>query len=394
MRQVLGLVHRWLGLVMAMFLILASCTGMCITWFDELDRLAWPAVRAVKAPSPSARSLDPLALRRTVLQTHPGMRIDRLELAPRASADLPVRLALTPIASDDSEPAIEYWFDPYTGREVGQRHWGDLYEGRKNLMPFIYRLHESLALDTWGSYVLGIIALMWSIDCFVGAYLTFPRGRPFFKKWRPSWLVKKQRLNFDLHRASGLWVWAMLFVMAWSSVGFNLRPVYIPVMQTLFTYHDDWAELPDLPQPRSIPLLDFDDALPVGRSLAIDEAHKIGFWIDRETRLMYVPEKGLYAYAFRSDRDVRSAGGDTTVWFDGQTGQLVRISIPTGQYSGNTIANWIATLHTAGLGGTPYRAFITMIGMIVAMLSVTGFIVWWRKRRARHIHHRLRAKRA
>ena len=35
----------------------------------------------------------------------------------------------------------------------------------------------------------------------------------------------------DLHRAGGLWLWAMLFVFAWSSVAFNLTPAYDAVMR-------------------------------------------------------------------------------------------------------------------------------------------------------------------
>src|ERR1700758_1906115 len=34
------------------------------------------------------------------------------------------------------------------------------------------------------------------------------------------------RINFDLHRAGGLWFWLLLFVFPWSSVMLALRPVY------------------------------------------------------------------------------------------------------------------------------------------------------------------------
>ena len=41
-------------------------------------------------------------------------------------------------------------------------------------MPFLYKLHYSLALGEVNSYLFGVVALLWTIDCFVGAYLTFP----------------------------------------------------------------------------------------------------------------------------------------------------------------------------------------------------------------------------
>ncbi|WP_325052205.1 PepSY domain-containing protein [Sinorhizobium meliloti] len=67
------------------------------------------------------------------------------------------------------------------------------------------------------------------------------------------------KFSFDLHRAGGLWVWAMLFVLAWSSVSFNLKEVYNPVTKaplptqaaTRFREH-----APRLAEPRYQPLTD------------------------------------------------------------------------------------------------------------------------------------------
>ncbi|MFQ5415166.1 MAG: PepSY domain-containing protein, partial [Phycisphaerae bacterium] len=57
------------------------------------------------------------------------------------------------------------------------RLWGDLSQGLANLMPFVYRLHHSLALGTVGTWIFGVVALLWTLDCFVGAWLTFPPPR-------------------------------------------------------------------------------------------------------------------------------------------------------------------------------------------------------------------------
>jgi uncharacterized iron-regulated membrane protein len=118
---------------------------------------------------------------------------------------------------------------------------GVISHGVTNLMQFIYRLHWGLALDKTGIWILGIAALLWTIDCFTSFYLTLPsrarrgghgvaapRGpaRSFWARWKPAWLVKTNastyRLNFDLHRAGGLWLWGVLLVFAWSSVYMNL----------------------------------------------------------------------------------------------------------------------------------------------------------------------------
>ena len=97
-----------------------------------------------------------------------------------------------------------------------------------------------MALGEKGAWILAILAILWTIDCFVGFYLTLPiKLEKFWTRWKPAWLVKWRggfyRVNFDLHRAGGLWPWAMLFVFAWSSVCLiDNFGVYEKVMATLF----------------------------------------------------------------------------------------------------------------------------------------------------------------
>ena len=153
------------------------------------------------------------------------------------------------IFSRDGARAV--YLDPYTGETLGERTFGEAALTRKNIIWFLYRLHMTLALPEGyiglGARALGVVALLWTTDCFVSFYLTFPlrlrnsdgrSGKPWLSRWTPAWLIKfsagAYRINFDIHRAFGLWTWLMLFVFAWSSVAFNLEEVYTPVMNTLF----------------------------------------------------------------------------------------------------------------------------------------------------------------
>ena len=75
---------------------------------------------------------------------------------------------------------------------------------------------------------------------FIGFYLTLPRRRRaaatnatavdpslqtdirgYWQRWQPAWGVRwrggSTRLNFDLHRAFGLWAWLVLFTIAFTA---------------------------------------------------------------------------------------------------------------------------------------------------------------------------------
>ena len=97
-----------------------------------------------------------------------------------------------------------------------------------NVMPFVYDLHKTLILKDAGVWILSILALLWTIDCFVGFYLTLPLtfGK-FWRRWKPAWLIKWRGgfLSHQFRSASRrrLWLWAMLFVFAWSSFQLDRR---------------------------------------------------------------------------------------------------------------------------------------------------------------------------
>lgn len=380
-RAVGVLVHRWVGLAMAGFLVVASLTGSLLAWYEELDAAINPHLFHVALPGPDARPLDVLVLRElTARQTGEALRYFLLR-PPRPGHAVVFRL--------DKQDREEIFVDPYTGHVLGRRVWGDLRQGVTNFMPFIYRLHNSLALGVFGNYLLGIVALLWTVDCFVGAYLTFPTTRQnFWQRWSKAWQLRMNggtyKVSFDLHRAVGLWVWPVLLVFAWSSVAFNLNEVYDPVMDTLFEHERRPTHLARR-KSNAHPGLDWWQARETGRRLITEQAQKHGFAVLAEDWFVHEPALNLYFYDVRSSLDVTDHKHKalTRLYFDADSGELLYLSLPTGVAAGDTIRTWITSLHRAALWGYPFKLLVTCLGFAVAMLSVTGVLIWLRKRDAK-----------
>lgn len=406
-RQTWVLFHRWVGLVMAGFLVIAGLTGALLAWYHELDAAANARVMQVVPPAPGAVPLDPLVLRERVQAARPDAVVSYLLFprpGPAAATEarsfyLEARPGGTPPVND------ELFVDPYTGAILGERKWGDITQGWTNLMPFVYRLHYQLALGTVGSYVFGIVALLWTLDCFVGAWLTMPArrrtagsagaaggtarsGPSWWRRWAPAWQLRTRvgghKLNFDLHRASGLWPWAMLFVLAWSSVAFNLQEVYHPVTKALLGMQDDVRDrLPVIAQPPVEPPMGWAAGLAAARAEMAALAAREGFTIERESNLGYEAGQGIFRYRVVSSRDVAERYGQTTVIIDARDGRLLGSHLPTGKAAGDTVTSWLLALHMAALWGWPMQVFVSLMGVVVAALSVTGVVIWWQRRRAR-----------
>jgi uncharacterized iron-regulated membrane protein len=390
-RRVALLAHRYVGLLTAAFLFLAGVTGSLIAFYVQIDAALNPELFRARPSRAGAAMLDPFELR------------DRLQ--QQLPKDQPVNGVLLHLQPGES---VNYWIDgretfvdPYTGKILGTRTWGDLSEGLANLMPFLYRLHFSLALDDVGMFIFGIIALLWTLDCFVGAYLTFPlpsqraggsTPAAWLRRWLPAWLIKTNKLFalvFTWHRASGLWVWFMFLIFAWSAVALNLgEQVYDPIMRTFFGEDEQaraWDHLPELDPPRRAPKIALRAAHAVARRLIAEQAGERGFDILGERSLDYQPEHGVYVYTIESTLDISERLAETSLAFDGDDGRVRAFSAPTGAHTGSTISSWLVALHFGAVrvGGLAYRSFVCVMGIVVALLSVTGVWIWWKKRKPR-----------
>ncbi len=390
LRAALLRLHRWTGLVLAGFLCVVALTGIPLAWYDTLDAAAAPALNRVTPPSADAARLDALTLRDRVAQFVPAAVMPATPLGAQAGRSVPFPVWLHEAGA--AAPVLhEVFVDPYSGAILGQRRWGDLGEGLRNLMPFLHRLHTALLFEGIGELLLGIVALAWTLDGFVGAWLTLPartRARnpasSAWQRWAPAWRIRwlggPHKRNYDLHRAGGLWLWAALTLMAWSSVALNLPSIYDPVMRAGLSYQADprrgAAAVAGEPMPPA-------QARAAGRRLMAELASREGFVVLGEHWLALDARRKLYRYSVRSSRDLRTRSGATSVVFNAVDGQLVGSHLPTGRAAGDTVKHWLTSLHMAAFWGWPLQLMVALVGGVTLTLSVTGVWLWWTRRRAR-----------
>lgn len=376
------ILHRYAGLAMAAFLIVAGATGSIIAFSHELDEWLNPQLFHAESVGPR---LSVAELARRVEAHDPRARATYIPLQdePGHAAWIWVDARVDTATGAYYDLGFDQVFvDPVSGAILGTRLWGACCVERENIIAFLYEFHHTLALpEPWGRWVMGGVAVLWVIDCFVGAYLTFPRARPFFAKWRVAWRIKRgagpYRTNLDVHRAGALWLWAALLLMAVSGVALNLygeifKPVvsvFSPITESVWDMREERA-----PDAQVEPNLTLEEALALG----IAEGRARG-WEGEASGVFYSPSLGIYGVGIGEEH---AAGlGSPWVYLDDMDGRVLEVWDPIAGTAGDVFNALQFPLHSGLVAGLMGRIFISVLGVVVIALAVTGVVIWNYKRR-------------
>ena len=435
MRRICLLIHRYTGLVMAGFLIIAGFTGSLLAFHDELDNVFNHQLAQIERQD--APQLPIATLHDKVVAAYPEYNFSSMPTSLEAdkSALFSVDRARGQSARNQPKALFqEVYVNPYNGDIVGTRD-KDAWAWR-NTMWKVFWLHRDLLLGDIGKLMLGVIALIWTINCFIGFYLTFPRAvnnkkvsqktvpkttpkkrASFIKRWLPAWKIRRKtntfKLNYDLHHAFGLWLWLMLFVIAWSSVGFNLKSVYQPVMQAVVGFEGRQgkerekgrANKADQSIAQVLPAItpvsnetgsaalvnkakvNKDNSIVYLTEQANIAAQKNGATVEQLLGIRWVAEEGQWQMRFKTDKDIGTHGGASSITVNAVTGKVEKVNFGYQSSFGSKVDQWISTLHMGnishGISHLLYQIFLALIGLAVAVLSATGVYLWYKGRQQR-----------
>ena len=155
LRRVFVWLHRWTGLLLAAFLIIEGLTGSLLAFNNDLTRFFNPALFAAP-PGPDAMPLDLAALAERAEARIPQARVDYFNVGTQGQVLLRCSPRKDPATGKPYAIGFKYLvLDPWTGKELGRVHERHSSQGFiPNIMPFVYMLHEALALGGTGAWVL------------------------------------------------------------------------------------------------------------------------------------------------------------------------------------------------------------------------------------------------
>ncbi len=343
--------HKWIGLTLALLIIPICLTGSALVWHDWLDARLEPQRHA----SYGKPVLEPARYEQAAhTVTKQGSRISSLRYLEDNGPVMVTAVAPSPGSARPERTNI--WINPVNGRVIDQA------SASAGPVRFMHNLHGSLMIPGWGRPIVGWVGLFMVISCLSGIWLWWPLRGSFRTGLR--WM-RRNTLNANLHYFTGFWVLpplAMLsFTGAWISFpgffgNFEARPSQGP--------SDRSRAIQALPL--QSPSMDVGEAIAAARFEAPGRLVSISWPTDRKEEW----ELGF------------DVGGKVPakVEVNDRTGEA---SLSAARERGETMTRKMRRWHDGTGMGPGWQIIIFLGGIIPALLSITGIIIWSRARAPR-----------
>jgi len=364
--------HKWLGLITGLVVLIVSITGCINVFSDELKAYFYHKRYYVETTG-NAKFLNFSELRNKAQKAlGPEIKISRSEIYPAKGRTWVFRASLT------DKKAIGHWnyykyyyrvyINPYNGEIVHVEN------SKNDFFQLVLNLHMNLLLgDAVGGMVTGISAVCFFVLLLSGLVLWFPR------KWKPKAFKKAlvfkrdvgiKRLNYDLHNILGFYVlipallicltglvfafpWADKSVQFVANGGKTIKKRAIPLSTPNENYH---------PQATDSVIVHLFEVHPQADALSIRVREK---------------------HTDPMDVQVRLAKNRTHVfewyYFDRNTGKLLMKYGDQDVKGGEKFKSMNYDLHTGAFAGIPTKLLAFFVSLICAAMPVTGFLIWYNK---------------
>lgn len=378
-----GKLHLWLGLGIGFLIFIISITGALYVFKDEIEN----------------------ATRKEVIY-HNEQNIDQKQILPirtlekavvaQVKEKYPVHWVNIPI--DKKMSYLFYWYEhdpkgwnyfdefpiykvayvnPYSGKVLGT------YDEKNGFFQIVKMIHWSFLLkQSWGTYVVGIPVLIFVFMLISGIILWWPKNKAarkqrFSFKWKnvQNW----KRKNYDLHNILGFY--ASVFALIFSITGLFYAFIFVQ-SSVYFIFSGGKTAYPDFSSIKTKAPIELRTEgtldkisntvkakYPDSYNFSIDLGHE--HMDDHEHPNFEVYVKHLpYSYHKSS-----------SLIFDENSGELLHTHDMKDKNFGEKTVGANYDIHVGSILGLPTKIIAFIVSLICASLPVTGFMIWWGRRK-------------
>ena len=354
-RQLLLLVHRYIGLGLGLVIVVVGLTGAILVYQSELEAVLDPELHRVATGHQLASFESIIA---AAFAAHPD-RDTLVGLGPNdGRPDRPVWLSLRQRGHADIRVAV----DPYRAKVLGvmpRRAW----------VTMVRSLHTNLLMGTPGKLVLGLASMALLATLIAGVLLWWSSRE---SRWRLLSIRRDagvRALVHDLHSAVG--ALGAMFILVLTVSGVALLFAYEAGLMLSALGGVQRVAPVESARPTHDTRLTFDEAVSALR------VARPGARI----RTISPPRDptGVHTFYIMSEGPGRFTGL-RRVTIDQYSGQILHDSYASNPSAIRRVLDfWAPTIHAGTILGRPTEALTMIAGVVLALLVGSGTFMWSRK---------------
>ncbi|MBX0332602.1 PepSY domain-containing protein [Pontibacter sp. HSC-14F20] len=357
MRKLLLQLHLWIGLTAGAILAFMGLMGSLYVFQPELTVALYP--EHYKSSKPEAIPVDVRLVVRTAEEQFGGQVTNIF---------FPVRELENYIVKVKGNKQFQF-FDAATGNYIGQL------EKRRGVMDTVLDLHRHLAMGETGAMITRISALLLAFVLLsTGLYLWMPRKKQNLRdKLRPKPNASFKRRNFDLHNVFGFYFSVPLFLAAITGAYFGFQEQTQNVVDKLTLAGEPTPYVKALQSAPST-----QGIAPLTLYQALDKMDALYPGYVKRTLVMAPDSIATLNLTYLASSELEAGPQKRPmVYLDQYTGATVYDYNPQTAPVGRQLTrNWFVPIHFGKIGGWLTRVLWFFLGMMPAMLWVTGIVMW------------------
>lgn len=373
--------HLWLGLSVGLIVFIVSLTGTMYIFKDEIQNQLRKDAMYVKSETITQQPLSIETLKEKVsLELH--------EKFPVSSVEIPLdkNKSYEFLYYEKDKKAWNYfdevkintsvYVNPYNGQILG------IYNEKYDIFPILKSIHWSLLLkNEWGKYIVGIPTVLFIVMLITGIILWWPKNRNARKgRYRFNWKNVKtwKRKNYDLHNILGFYASFIALLLSLTGIYFAypwVKNVFNITLSGTFELQKE----KEVSSPDS--LLSKNSSV---YSITAQETKKLyagsaSFKIPLNGKTKKGKElKNIPVTVY--GKEGRFAVRNQLI-FDKHSGKLLLNTPHQKLTAAEKYANANYDIHTGSYFGLLGKIIWFLAGIICTSLPVTGFLIWWGKRK-------------
>lgn len=354
MKKIIHYIHLILGLTSGSIVFIVALSGCFVSFEEDLRKALNADLFYVNKSSSSVKSVDEILSIRSTFLTKEKLQGIRIPAAENESYELLFK----------GKKSV--FIDPYTGKKLGELHKGDDFFGK------MLRIHRNLFLDDLGEWITGISCLIFLFMILSGIVLWWPTSKKNGQeKFKLKWNLHPVKRNYDLHSVLGFYAsWLILFTVLTGLI-FSFKWAENTLFFVTGSKKEKRMEI-------------------ASKSSSAENTYKINtiFGLAKKEFPNYsdcfigLPDDktGSVRISMRYKNGGFYRRIDNS-YYDQYDGALLKVKNFDNLSTGTKLRITAENIHTGKSFGLIGQCIVFFASLICASLPITGFFIWWNKRK-------------